>query len=295
MQVEWYRSFTEAAKWKSLSKAADKLSMTQPAISKHIRQLETAYGVELFRRTATGVELTEAGRRFLERIVPVVQSIDSIEAEMRQYTAQPGYTIGSLPSIATQVLPGRLRDYHAAGYPITVKVKQTSGELLKELQDGAVDAVLMDSAYAGGPLWSRELFTESYIVILPKGHPLQGRSALSSLELKQEHFVFTTHCDTHARFIKIAERYGYRPDVKLDVDSNDFLLGVVKVGTGITVMPELFGAQAEGLGLHTVPVAESELGRTIVLAARTAETGSKLYRLLNVGTGGNSRERAASP
>ncbi|WP_219836176.1 LysR family transcriptional regulator [Paenibacillus sp. R14(2021)] len=43
MQVEWFRSFTEGANWRSLSKAADKLSLTPPAISKHIRQVEAAY------------------------------------------------------------------------------------------------------------------------------------------------------------------------------------------------------------------------------------------------------------
>ncbi|WP_052487246.1 LysR family transcriptional regulator [Gordoniibacillus kamchatkensis] len=285
MQVEWYRSFTEAAKWKSLSKAADKLSMTQPAVSKHIRQLEAAYGVELFRRTTAGVDLTEAGRRFLERIMPVVQTIESIEAEMRQYAAEPGYTLGSLPSVATQVLPGRLRDYHAAGYPITVKIRQTSAELLEELREGAFDAALIDSAYTGRPLWSRELFTEAYIAILPEGHTLRGRNAVSVADLKREPFVFTTHCDTHSRFVTIAEKYGFRPDVKLEVDDNDFLLGVVAVGTGITILPQLFGAQAERLGLHTVPIAEPGLRRTIALAARTAETGAKLYRLLAPGVG----------
>ncbi|WP_248923887.1 LysR family transcriptional regulator [Paenibacillus hamazuiensis] len=283
MQVEWYRSFTEAAKWRSLSKAADKLRLTQPAVSKHIRQLETAYGVELFRRTAAGVDLTEAGKLFLERIMPVVQSLDTIELEMRQYAAEPGYTLGSLPSVATQVLLGRLQEYHAAGNPITIKVRQRSAELREELQEGAFDAALMDAACAGGRLWIRELFTEAYLAVIPEGHKLQGRTALSLTELKDEPFVLTTLCDTHTRFSTLAEKHGYRPDIKLEVDSSDFLLGVVAGGTGITVLPELFRAQAERLGLHTIPIAEPELRRTIVLAARTADTGTKLFRLLRLG------------
>lgn len=278
MQVEWYWSFTEAAKWRSLSKAADKLSLTQPAISKHIRQLETAYGVELFHRSAAGVDLTEAGRRFLERIMPVVQSLETIEAEMRQYAAEPSYTLGSLPYV-TQVLPGLLRGYHASGYPITVKVRQDSVKLREELQEGVFEAALIDATYVGGQLWSKELFTEACIAVLPKGHTLRGRNALNPVELKDESFLSVTKCDIHTQFITVAEKYGYRPDIKLEVDI-DFLLNVVAAGTGITVLPESFRAQAELLGLHTVPI--PELRRTIVLAARTADIGSKLYRLLGV-------------
>ncbi|WP_219834219.1 LysR family transcriptional regulator [Paenibacillus sp. R14(2021)] len=282
MQVEWFRSFMESAKWKSLSKAADKLNLSQPALSKHIRQLEAAYDVELFRRTAAGVALTEAGSRFMEKIIPVLQSLETIEAEMRQYAAGPGYTLGSLPGIVTHLLPGRLRDYHASGYPITVKVRQTSIELREEMQEGVLDAALMDAAFVGGRLWSKELFTEGSIAILPEGHTLRGRNTLSLEELKDELFVFATQkCETHTQFRTVAENYGYRPDIKLEVDENNEFLLNVAVGTGITVLPELFRAEAELLGLHAVPLAVPELRRTVVLAARTADIGSKLYRMLS--------------
>ncbi|NBD24783.1 LysR family transcriptional regulator [Paenibacillus glycinis] len=283
MQVEWFRSFKEAARWKSLSKAAEKLSLTQPAISKHIRQLEAAYDVELFRRTAAGVELTDAGRRFGERIAPVVQSLDAIEAEMRQYADQPGYTLGSLPSVMKQVLPGRLRDYQASGYQITVRIRQTSAELREDLQQGDLDGALMDAAFVRGRLWSKKLFSESYIAVLPEGHRLGRRESLGLDDLRDEHFVFATQkCEAHAKFSAIAEKYGYRPEVKLEVDESIEFLFNVAVGTGITVMPELFRAEAELLGLHAVPIAEPELRRTIVLAARSADIGSKLYRQLAI-------------
>lgn len=283
MQVEWYRSFTEAAKWRSLSKAADKLNLTQPALSKHIRHLETAYGVELFRRGATGVELTEAGKLFLARITPIVDALASIEAELRPYAEQPGYVLGSLPSVAAHVLPARLREHHDAGYPITVHVRPTSGELLEGLHDGSFDAVLVDGGYADNRLWIRELFSEAYIAVLPAGHKLHNRTTLTVADLADEPFVFIACCDTRERFTTIAEQCGYRPDVKLEVSSNDYLLGIVAIGTGITVLPELFHTQAERLGLHTIPLAERHLRRTIALAARNANTGAKLYRMLNGG------------
>lgn len=283
MQVEWFRSFTEAARWKSLSKAAEKLSLTQPAISKHIRQLEAVYDVKLFRRTAAGVELTEAGIRFSERIAAVVQSLDAIETEMRQYAHEPGYMLGSLPSVMKFVLPGRLRDYQASGYPVTVKIRQMSSDLREDLQQGDLDAALMDAAYVGGRLWSKELFSESYIAVLPEGHRLGGREALGLNDLRDEHFVIATQkCEAHAKFSALAEKYGYSPDVKLEVDESVEFLFNVAMGTGITVMPELLRAEAMLLGLHAVPIAEPELRRTIVLAARSADVGARLYRQLAI-------------
>lgn len=285
MQVEWYRSFTEAAKSKSLSKAAEKLNLTQPAISKHIRQLEMTYDVELFRRSHSGVDLTDAGLYFLDKIIPVVQALEVIEAEMRQFSNETSYTLGSLPSVATHILPERLRGYHASGKTITVKIRETSIMLRNELQDGYLDAALMDAELLGGRLWSRELFTENYVTVLPEGHMFLGRNELSVIELKDEPFVFTTNCDSLASFRQIAENNGFIPNIKMETDNNDFLLNIVAVGTGITILPEMFRAKAEQLGLHTVPVVEPEMRRTIVLAARTMEIGSKLYKLLGAADG----------
>ncbi|CAG7652366.1 HTH-type transcriptional regulator GltC [Paenibacillus solanacearum] len=292
MQVEWYRSFAEAAKWRSLSKAAEKLNLTQPAISKHIRRLEEAYGVELFRRGPAGVEVTGAGALFMERIGPVLASLEALTADMRQFAERPRITLGSLPSVAAQVLPARLRDHYAAGHPIAVSVRPSSSELLEGLGDGSLDAVLMDDAYTAGRLWRRELFTESYIAVLPQGHRMAGRVSLSAAELERELFIFPVCCDTRLRFAAIAEKHGYKPHVILEVDHNDYLLGIVAVGNGITVLPALFAGQSARLGLHAVPIEEESLRRTIVLAARSSETGAKLYRLLG---GGTEQQHPPSP
>lgn len=280
MQVEWYRSFMETVKWKSLSKAAEKLNLTQPAISKHIRNLEAAYGVELFRRSAAGVELTEPGSFFYKKIAPVVESIAAIESEMRPFSEKPRYTLGSLPSVAAHVLPGRLRDHHAAGYPITVSVRASSQELAQGLQEGVLDAVLMDDAYADGRMWIRTLFAEGFVAVLPDGHRLGAREELTVKDLEGEPFVFPSCCDSRFRFTKAAMQTGYSPNVRMEADNSEYMLGIVAVGTCITVLPELFGEQAKRLGLHAVPMKEPGLSRTIVLAARNHVSGSNLYRLL---------------
>ncbi|UUZ93640.1 LysR family transcriptional regulator substrate-binding protein [Paenibacillus sp. P25] len=146
-----------------------------------------------------------------------------------------------------------------------------------------------------GRQWSRELFTEGYIAVVPEDHPLRGRTGVTAAELANEPFVFPVCCDTRTRFEALAERCGYRPDVKMETDNTDYLLGLVAVGTGITVLPGLFKGQAERLGLHAVPIAEESLRRTIVLAARTAGTGSRLYRSLDGDRPRETGVRAAVP
>ncbi|MFC4808897.1 LysR family transcriptional regulator [Paenibacillus sp. GCM10023250] len=283
MQVEWFRSFTEAARLKSLSKAAEKLSLTQPAISKQIRQLEAAYGIELFLRSASGVQLTDAGAEFMERIMPVLASLDTIEADMRRFKTRPLRTLGCLPSIVSQLHPERLRDYRTAGHPVAVKVRQTSADLRDELQEGSIDAALMDAAIVGDRMWSKALLTEGYIAVLPEDHPLRGRTSLRLEELKNERFVFASpKCEIHNRVRTLAASLGYSPDVRLEVEDNKEFLFNVAAGAGITVLPEMVAAEAKQMNLHAVPLADPDLCRTVVLAARTEDVGSTLFRLLSV-------------
>lgn len=104
MNLEWLHSFAEAAKLKSFSKAAQALNLTQPALSKHIRNLEHALEVTLFYRTSGGIELTEAGERFYTRIVPVISDLASIRRELRQYRRN-GSSGARKPSKSGYLLP----------------------------------------------------------------------------------------------------------------------------------------------------------------------------------------------
>nr|WP_308423124.1 LysR family transcriptional regulator [Marinithermofilum abyssi] len=137
--------------------------MSQPALSKHIRNLEHDLGIVLFYRTSTGIELTEAGKRFYNRIA----ELTTIRQELRQFRRTNPIAIGSLPSLATYYLPPRIKGLSHSDRPVTLMIQNTSGELIQSLQEGRLDAVFVDATYIGESLWSCELFTESYYAVFP--------------------------------------------------------------------------------------------------------------------------------
>ncbi len=82
MNLDWLQSFAEAAKQKSFSKAANVNNISQPALSKHIQNLENNLDVRLFHRTPTGITLTEAGQYFYNRIIPVITELTTIRTDL---------------------------------------------------------------------------------------------------------------------------------------------------------------------------------------------------------------------
>jgi LysR family transcriptional activator of glutamate synthase operon len=108
MNLEWFHGFLEASRLKSLSKASEKLNISQPALSKQIRNLEEILGVELFKRTAVGVELTEEGTLLHKRIQPILSEMESLRKDLLNLQKVSSVRLGTLPSLATYYLPQKV-------------------------------------------------------------------------------------------------------------------------------------------------------------------------------------------
>jgi LysR family transcriptional regulator, transcription activator of glutamate synthase operon len=145
------------------------------------RHLEQDLDVVLFHRTSAGIELTEAGERFYNRIVPVLDELNAVRQELRQFCQTTPVAIGSLPSLATYYLPPRIRGNRFSGRSMTLMIQNTFWELIQSLQEGRLDAVFVDTSYVGDSLWSCELFTESYYAVFPLHHRFRKRCSFGTL------------------------------------------------------------------------------------------------------------------
>ncbi|MBH8605878.1 LysR family transcriptional regulator [Thermoactinomyces sp. CICC 10522] len=282
MNIEWFQSFVEAAKQKSLSKAAKALSLSQPALSKHIRNLEHDLDIVLFHRTSTGIELTEAGERFYNRIVPVLAELTAIRQELRQFRRTTPIAIGSLPSLATYYLPPRIKGIRLLDRPMTLMIQNTSWELIQSLQEGRLDAVFVDTSYVGESLWSCELFTESYYAVFPLHHRFHSRKTVELSELCEEPLiVHQAPCDTRKHIIEQMESLGHKPNIISEVAFGDFILGAVAAGMGITIIPELMAKNIGHLQLFALPITNFGRKRSISIATRSRKLGLQLYEFIS--------------
>ncbi len=104
MDLEAVRSFIEVKNTRSLSKASKILHISQPALSKQIQRLEADLEVTLLKRSAQGVELTEAGELFIKRMLPILEHIHEVKAEMKKFQEKRNISIGILPSLAAHYI-----------------------------------------------------------------------------------------------------------------------------------------------------------------------------------------------
>lgn len=281
MNIEWLQSFTEAAKQKSLSKAAKVHNISQPALSKHIRNLEYDLDVVLFHRTSTGIELTEAGERFHTRIVPAIAELTAIRQELRQFRRTTPIAIGSLPSIATYYLPSRIKE-RFLDRPMTLMIQNTSEELVQSLKEGRLDAIFVDTLCIKDSLWSCELFTEPYYAVFPLDHHFRLRKSVELAELCEEPLiVHQPPCDTRRHIIEQMKSLGHEPNIISEVAFGDFIFGAVTAGMGITIAPELMVKNIGHQQLFVLPITNFGKIRSISLATQSTRFGTQLYQFLS--------------
>lgn len=281
MNLDWIQSFIAAAKQESFSKAAHENSISQPALSKHVRNLENHLNVRLFHRTPAGITLTEAGAHFYNRIRPIMSEITLINSELRGFNRNHPIAIGSLPSIATYYLPARIRGFEYAERSFSLMLQNTSDELLQSLREERLDAVFIETDYDHDSLWSRELFTEPYYALFSLDHKYKTKEAVELSELGEEQLI--THqapCDVRSHIIHQMGLKGIKPNIVSEVAFGEFIYGSVSVGEGIAIVPELLAKNIQHLNLFSLPIVDFGRKRTISLVSRNKKLGSLLFNYI---------------
>lgn len=169
--------FLEVARRRSLVKAAEALAITQPAVSKTLKELEEILQVRLFERSRRGVMLTQFGEVFLHyagaSLAALKQGLDSV-AQARM-SGESYLNVGVLPSVAARIVPQAVESFQAEGLETTLTlIAGPNTLLLSRLRGGELDLVvgrLADPEQMAG-LSFTHLYSESVSFVVRRGHPL---------------------------------------------------------------------------------------------------------------------------
>lgn len=170
-------TFVEVARQKSVVKAAEILNVSQPAVTKTIRELEEALGVSVFEREGRGIRITRYGEVFLRHagaaLTALRQGMDSVSQEL--FDAAPPVRIGALPTISTRVMPRAMTLFLTEKTGSRVKiVTGDNAVLMEQLRVGDLDLVVgrLASPEKMTGLSFEHLYSEQVVFSVRNGHPL---------------------------------------------------------------------------------------------------------------------------
>jgi len=192
MELRHLRYFVAVVETGSLTVAARKLHTSQPSLSRQIRDLEQEIGAQLLTRRARGIELTPAGRAFLEHARSVLSQVKAAADAARRvaHPAKPCFTMGFLTGHELTWMPEALQILRDELPSIDVMISsQLSPQLANALLKGTVDAAFLRHERGVPELAFRPLVKEPLVVILPSDHRLAALTAISPRDLVGETFV----------------------------------------------------------------------------------------------------------
>jgi LysR family transcriptional regulator, hca operon transcriptional activator len=192
MELRHLRYFVAVTEAGSLTVAARELHTSQPSLSRQVRDLEDEVGAQLLTRRARGIELTPAGRAFLDHARSVLSQVEAgtVAARRIAHPARPCFSMGFLTGHELTWMPEALRILHGELPNIDVMISsQYSPRLANAILNGTVDAAFIRREKGLPELAFRTLVTEPLAVILPSDHRLAALKAINPRDLVGETFV----------------------------------------------------------------------------------------------------------
>ena len=241
MEIRELRSFSTAARLRSISKAARELGLGQPTVTTHIKKLEEELGMVLFDRVKRPIQLTLAGQRLSDLVSPLVEGIDSLPSMTALAEEQGPVQIASTPDIIPHTLIRVVRVFLNRYPRVHLRIRSgTRTEVLQMVENGDVDLAVVQHSEKRESLEFQGLFLYERILITPLDHPLM-REPLQSLDQIAEWPLILMGRGTYTRQILEEEfrRRGVDYDIVVELDSMDMIKRYVELGMGISVGPRL--------------------------------------------------------
>jgi DNA-binding transcriptional LysR family regulator len=250
MDLRQFRYFIAVAEEGHITRAAERLGIQQPPLSRQIRSMEKELGVQLLRRKPRGVEMTAAGQALLDEANAIIGHVDRAKEKVRQTASgeQGRISVGVTPTGPFHpFVPQVIRAFRHAFPLVSVTIEEwASNELVERLKTEQIDAAFIRtlpgdiSTFAVNPCLEEEL-----IAVLPKAHALvqKGRRAEAALPLSAlagETFLIQggrSGLSMYADTIAACHAAGFNPRIGQEAPRLASTLNLVAVGLGVSIVP----------------------------------------------------------
>jgi DNA-binding transcriptional LysR family regulator len=273
-QVE---GFLEIARQRNLSRAAEALHVTQPALTARLHALEVELGARLFERSHRGMRLTEAGRALLPFAERAIQALDGgrelIGELARGTTGQ--LSIGTAPAVGTYVLPGLLARYVERLPNVRLLVRTGHSEEIVDLvAGGEIDIGLVRQLHHPG-VDVRTLYDDELLLVVQPSHEFATNGRITVERMADARLILFDRTSSYYDLTNsIFRAAGVAPRGVLELDNIDAAKQMVKHGLGVALLPVTAVAGELALGtLRAVAIAEVAPIRRRIVSVRRKGSG----------------------
>ncbi len=278
MQLAQVEGFVEVARRGNLSRAAESLFISQPALTARLRALEAEVATPLFRRGQRGMALTEAGQAFLPYAERALRTLRDGAAVVGHQPIAEALILGAAPAISTYTLPDLLVRFEDAR-PGTRLVVRTghSEEILELVVRGDVDVGLL-RALEHPDVETLVLYEDELVLVAEPGHPMARRRRVAVEQVRDARLILFDRTSSFYDLTRALFRPGGSPPRGvLELDNIDAAKHMVLAGLGVALLPRtaVVDELAAGRLLRIQLIGTPPIERQIVAARRrTREPGS---------------------
>ncbi len=264
MELRHLRYFVTVAEELNFRRAAERLHVSQPPLSRQIRDLETEVGHDLFDRDRGGVRLTEVGRIFLRGARRTLEEAEqAVHAVREAAVGRLGeLSVGTIGNLSFSVVPAGLVAFRVSHPHVEVEIHEmTRDPMIAALAEGRIDlALVTESAPFRPGMKTLSVFESDVVVALPPGHRLGIRSSekpLDPLELSREPLLFIRpeFAQGYLDWVQnVCRHCGFVPRLGRGAESREGMIGLIAAGYGCALAPAMIARSATVPGVVIRPL-----------------------------------------
>ncbi|AYF78245.1 hydrogen peroxide-inducible genes activator [Nocardia yunnanensis] len=279
------RAFVAIAEYRHFGTAATRLSVSQPTLSQALASLENGLGLQLIERSTRRVLVTADGKRLLPQAIATLEAADRFVASAAGQGLGGPLRLGIIPTVAPYVLPTLLPELRRRMPSLAPHIiEDQTARLLTGLRSGVLDVALLALPSGAAGLIEIPLYTEEFVLVLPRGHRLAGRSDLKIADLEALPLLLLDegHC-LRDQTLELCRTGAAHPGAVGDTRAASLATVVqcVAGGLGVTLIPAMaVGAETARGTLDIATFAAPAPGRTVGLAFRSSTARGEDYDVL---------------
>jgi len=284
MDLRHLNYFLVLAEELHFGRAAERLNISQPPLSRMIQQIERELGVLLFERTKRSVMLTSGGVELLQDAKQMVLQMQAVKKRLSVFGKGETGTvrIGYVGAVMHTELPMLLSNFIEQFPHINLQFEeQPNNNLLHGLNNGTLDAAFVRTWLHPENLEERLLLSEPFVAVVPAKHKLARKKKISVKELKNESFItFTRECGPTIfdSFLVLCSNAGFTPQISHHASQLNSVLRLIESGFGVSLLPANIEVGYK-LKLKFIPLENAKETVPLIMLTRKGNAGPALSHL----------------